>query len=539
VHDIVDNLGGLDILTNVSNPSLLSIIAFARSGSLDRAWRMFEEHGAVDDDPAVLSVRGRLLKDRARGAEGSERKRLFLEAADAYARAAQLGGATYPLINAATLSLLAGQRDQAEILARGVLERGEDQEETPYYRAATRAEAFLLTADIAQAKAEFAAAIARAPRAYEDHASTLRQFALILDELGEDKAWLDPLRPPRSLHFAGHMSLPNASEALQKKIRDTIGGQRIVFAYGALAAGADILIAEALLDAGAELHLVLPGSQAQFREKSVAPFGDNWSARFDRIVAAADTIRSVAVEAGAPATLAIQLAAEVAMGSAVMQADTLTTEAVQLLILDRNATMAHAGSGSDRIGAVWTQSGRRQIVLTAPRIRGRTARSEPETTTRICLAAMLRIDISESGATAPTATLERLAAAIEAGPKPLFTPRWTGEAVLVAYDGPAAAADAALSAAHALGDAVYLRIAGHYGLVRQSNDPFGGSPLLTGAASLLPAQMIHSTPRGAVHVTEDFGAALRAHVSTARLEFVGELPGADIENPTRLYSLKC
>jgi hypothetical protein len=35
------------------NPSLLSIIAHARSGSLDRAWRMFEEAGfeRVDDDP--------------------------------------------------------------------------------------------------------------------------------------------------------------------------------------------------------------------------------------------------------------------------------------------------------------------------------------------------------------------------------------------------------------------------------------------------------------------------------------------------------
>ena len=91
------------------HPSLLSIIAYARSGALDHACRLFLEGGfeLVDDDPAVLSVRGRLLKDRALAAEGAERRRLYLEAAGAYARAGEIGGATYPLINAATLSLLA------------------------------------------------------------------------------------------------------------------------------------------------------------------------------------------------------------------------------------------------------------------------------------------------------------------------------------------------------------------------------------------------------------------------------------------------
>jgi hypothetical protein len=521
------------------NPSLLSIIAHARSGSLDHAWRLFQEAGLerVDDDPAVLSVRGRLLKDRARGADGAERKRLFLEAADAYARAGKIGGATYPLINAATLSLLAGRRAQAEILARGVLERGEDEEETPYYRAATRAEALLLVGDLAQAKKEFAAAIALAPQAYEDHASTLRQFASILDELGEDKAWLDPLRPPRSLHFAGHMALAAGSDALERKIRAAIRDERIGFAYGALAAGADILIAEALLKADAELHLILPGSRAQFRETSVAPFGDDWAARFDRIVDAAASLRAVAVEPRSPPTLAIRLAAEIAMGSAAMQAGQTMTEAVQLLILDRNE--AATSSGSDRIGAIWLKSGRRQIVLAAPRLRGQAKKSPFEIAAAgdVCLAAMLRIDLSESGESFPAAALSRLAGALAAGPKPSVAPRWTGEAVVVAYESAAAAADAALSAARALGEAANARIAGHYGLVQRIGDPFGGAPFLGGDASALPSRMIFSTPSGAVHVTEDFASAFRAESPAWRLELVGELPAADIDDPIRLYSL--
>jgi len=86
---------------------------------------MFRNAGleGVGDDAAVLSVHGRLLKDRALCAKGAERRRLYRKAADAYARAGAIGGASYPLINAATLSLLAGERKRAQALARQVLER--------------------------------------------------------------------------------------------------------------------------------------------------------------------------------------------------------------------------------------------------------------------------------------------------------------------------------------------------------------------------------------------------------------------------------
>ena len=262
-------------MTAGPSPTLLSIIAHARSGALGHARRLFREAGfdRVDNDSAVLCVRGRLLKDRARSASGMERKRFCLEAAAAYARAAKIGGETYPLINAATLSLLAGQKEQARKLARQILARCEDgaaESETPYWRMATLAEAHLLLGNVARARTDFGKAISLAPRAFEDHASTLKQFGLILDELGEDKGWLDPLRPPRSLHFAGHMALPQASRTLARQIRMAIGEERIGFGYGALAAGADILIAEALLDAGAELHLILPAEMSAFRDASVA-----------------------------------------------------------------------------------------------------------------------------------------------------------------------------------------------------------------------------------------------------------------------------
>ena len=529
-----------------ANPSLLSIIAHARSGALDYAWRLLHDAGLdrINDDPAVLSVLGRLLKDSAFREVGVERRRLYLEAAKAYSRAGEIGGATYPLINAATLSLLAGRREQAQILARQVLaliQCGNDELETPYYRAATRAEALLLLGDIAQAKQAFAEAMSLAPRAFEDHASTLRQFTLILDEMGEDKAWLEPCRPPRALHYAGHMATAIKGDEIGRQIRHFVREEKIGFGCGALAAGADILIAEALLEEGAELHLVLPASTDRFREASVASVGNDWAARFDHILEAADSIRAVGTDCDPSSPLALQLAAEVAMGCTVMQANVLMTDAVQLLILDRKPLAKGGPGGSDWIGATWERTGRRQHVLVAPRVRTDADVCRPGDAHRAqrCLAAILRIEWPDADTTVLTDEIfPRLARVFAKEPAPMIAPRWMGEALLVAFDTPTHAARAASSAVAALVDVADLRVAGHYGIALRVDDPFGGAPLLVGPAVALPGRMVVSTPPGAVHLSEDFAAALHAGsaVERPRVEYVGEMPMAHA-GPVRLFAL--
>ena len=531
---------------------LLAIVAHARSGALEHAWRLFREAGLeqVEDDPAVLSVRGRLLKDRALAAPaGAERRRFYLEAADAYGRAAVIGGATYPLINAATLWRLGGHADQSRALAGQVLElaeRGEDEPETPYYRAATRAEALLLLGRVAEARDAFAHAIALQPRAWEDHASTLRQFALILDALGEDKAWLDPHRPPRALHFAGHMSLAPGDGAIAGRVRALIAEEGVGFGYGALAAGADIVIAEALLEAGAELHLVLPAPQAAFREGSVAGFGVDWTARFDAVIARAETVRSVGCPAEGPCPLNIRLAGEVAMGEAVMQAEVLTAEAVQLLILDGDEPTDGA---SGWIRAMWAGTGRRQHIVAAPRTRRRPAARAAAVPgpAPASLAAMLVVDVGGlDGAGAAHAEqlaaerLPALAAAVAGGPAPKVPPRLADETVLLAYETCADAAAAALSITAALGEAGGARVAGHYGIVRTLADPFSGAPVAVGWSARLPARILASAPPGAIHLSGDFAAALHGETPPggARTEYVGDMPTDEVEEPIRLFSLK-
>ncbi len=515
--------------------SLLSITAHARSGALDHAWRLFRDAGleSVSDDPAVLGVRGRLLKDRADGSEGEARRRFLLQAADAYARAASLSGATYPLINAASLSLLAGDASASQRLAVDTLARldtGPDQAETPYYLAATRAEALLLLGRTAEARATLEGAVALAPRAWEDHASTLRQFARILTALGQDAGWLDALRPPRALHFAGHMAVSPHDDEAVRAVAEVVAAERIGFGYGALAAGADILVAEALLAAGAELHVVLPAQRDSFREASVAVADPGWAARFDAVIARADTVETVARAAEGPHLPAIRLAAEVAMGRAVMQASRLATEAVQLLLLDDPA----ATGGSGAFGLGWRAAGRRQRVLAVARATG-----GPPATASIDrgerLAAMIAIEVSGLDGAEGADLARTLAAAVGSGAEP----RWNGSTLGLTYETPGTAAMAALAAAGALAGRADVRIGGHYGLVRRIDDPFGGPPLAVGGEASIAAMLLASTPPGAVHVTEAFAAALYAGATPGvRAEHIGDLSGVDPEQPTRLFSLR-
>ena len=516
---------------------LAAITAYARAGALDHAWSCFVAAGydRVDDEPAALTVKGRLLKDRARRAEGAERRRLLGEASTAYARAAALDDASYPLINAATLALLGGDAAGSAVLAERVLARiaaHPDEPETPYYRAATRAEALLLLGRDGEARAALGEAIAIAPRAWEDHASTLRQFAAIIAARGGDAVWLEALGPPRSLHFAGHMSFraDAGHAALVARLADILSAERIGFGFGAAAAGADILIAEALLARDAELHLVLPGGAAAFAAISVDPFGDAWRRRFDAVVARATTVRAVAPPGMLPDQAMIDLADEVAMGAARSHAARLASEAVQLLVLSDTA-----GESDGRARRLWVEAGGRQHLVTAPRddIDGNEVTAGLAASTSV---AVLAIRIATPAAD-PAIDLTWVKALLDRAPPPLAAPVFTGEAVIVGYGDLAAAATVA--AALIASPATVVAVGGHYGLVTPIADPFSGGARVGGAVlAVAQAAAASALPRS-ICVSGDFADAL-AVVCPDRFRdaAIGELGDGAGGEPITLHALE-
>ena len=434
---------------------LAGIAALARAGAVARAWELFTGRGhAGAQSASECAVRGRLLKARARLAGGAEARNLYAEAAAAYAAADAQTPAPYLLINAASMALLAGDAPRAAEAARQVLARLDcpaPLDDTPYFLAATRAEALLLLGDQPGAAAALQRAIMADPDGWDDRATTIAQLAELCAALGLATGWLDRFRPPAALHFAGHMGLApgGAGEGTLAATIDALLAECPVgFAHGALAAGTDLVLAERLLAHGAELHLVLPAPAADFRRQSVAPAGADWLRRYDAMLeSAASTVVVGPPSAGPHDPLATALAAEVAIGATLAAARRYATTARQWVVLDE----AGGGANSAAQAARWPMAETRRII-TLPRDGAATAAfpaESPDPGRRDAVVLALRADLAALGELPASHDLALLGECLDAlgGAGCLVASRAGAWDLL--FDHPAEAARAALAALQA------------------------------------------------------------------------------------------
>jgi hypothetical protein len=337
------------------------ILRLSRLGATEQAWAAYNAspwRESQDFEARVL--RARLLKDQASRAQPPDRASLYSLAGAEYAQAAQRCRSTYALINAASLSLLGDDRDASHHAALSVLallKSGDHDPDTPYWLAATEAEANLLLGNLDTARDQLAFAISQAPNAWEDHAITLRQFSLLLMKERRSVDWLDEFRPPPILHFSGTLGIDPFDEAAQARINDTISKIAPCVGIGALAAGADILCAESILRSGAELRVVLPCEPEAFARQSVDPAGSDWRGRFADALAAASAIDVVSTAADLSSS-AILWAEQVAAGMTVLHARSLLTRAVAVRFL---------GGGQDasprEIEQAWRNAGHELLTV--------------------------------------------------------------------------------------------------------------------------------------------------------------------------------
>ncbi len=517
--------------TDPAPPSLAAIMTAARAGATDHAWAMFERAGYAKrtDDAAILAIKGRLLKDRAR----------YADAAAAYAAADAIVAQPYTRINTATLTLLAGDPARARTIAQGLLDwqdRDATIPETPYYLAATRAEARLLLGDAKGAEAALDDAFRCNRDGWDDHATTLRQLRLILRQTGADAQWLDHFAPPRSAFFAGHLGIAlSDSAALMAAVTDVLERANIGSGYGALAAGADIIIAEALLAKGAALHVVLPTQPDEFARQSVTDYGQEWVARYEHCLAAAASVRSVSSIAGRYEPLATQLAADCAMGAAVLNAKALETEAVQVLVIDEGPGRYGDGLATAQIGRRWADNGRQQRLIRWPRTAPVVAsglKTIREGRADRRLSAMLHIGFSgidrleenafEAMIDAVVLPFRAFAATVTPQPSVALP---SGNGLIVAFTQPEAAWAYARALLAQPAAALPLRIAGHYALAHWLEGPSaligkGVAELQLLAGVAMPGVLTASGP---------FAAALFAGpVNPFHAELIGEIDAIDL-----------
>lgn len=499
---------------------LPAIITAARAGAIGYAEHLFREGGYSrhDDDPAALAVLGRLLKDRANCLQKGKQGAAFAQAAQVYAKADSLAPQLYTRLNVATLTLLAGDARHAAMLAGdllGWLATDPILHETPFQLAAAKAEAFLLQGNLPRSQAELANAIALAPDAFEDHAAALRQLRMICAAIQCDTIWLDQFRPPAAMHYAGHLGVgARAGKALIEQIDGLITNYRVGFAFGALAAGSDITIAERMLEMGGELHVVLPLREEAFILQSVRPYGADWENRFRKCRDRAMSWTETARDTGSYEPLASHLAADVAMGSAVRHGRSLGTEVLQLAIVDNAPGKFGAGMHTMRDIERWASTGHQTYVLRAARdapVRASGGRSEPEGLVGRRLAAMLQIeftglaelDEAHLAEAVANVLLPFRAALGEIRTKPhVVLP--CGNSRIMAFADPESAYDFAREAITLPTGQFALKIAGHYGLAHWLSDP---EALIGQAVDQLGAIAAVAFP-GTITVSEAFASAL-------------------------------
>ena len=340
------------LVTDPDNRKLqhAAVLALARAGSTrfaEQEYRRFGLHKVTDNED-VMALGARLAKDRFLQAIGRDPVSHARLSAQLYDNAFAATGGYYSGINAATMALMAGAtHDIAAQKAKALREHLPKTKTLSsgdlYFIEATRAEAYLLEGDLMRAHRSLRIAIQHDPLNYTAHASTLRQFRMISEQLGQNAEWLKDFNPPKATHFCGHIfgtepAQPALSEddvqQLREDMSDLIQKHDIGFGYGALAAGSDILFAEALLAEGAELHVILPVDIERFVAVSVAPYGADMKTRFERCMSRAKSVQIVTPHAPWPDAGANTLAARVAMGKAVVRARHLSTHAVQCAVSD-------------------------------------------------------------------------------------------------------------------------------------------------------------------------------------------------------------
>ncbi len=561
-----------------------AVLCLARAGASELAHRRYEEYGLNPDlglDYATLI--GRIEKDEALALSGEARRAKLHEAAEAYRAAYVRYPDYYPAINAATLYLLSGDEGNA----RGFAERArrhlvpaEDAAPRPanFWELATAAEAALVLGDAEEAARAIAAAMALPDLDLTEIASTRRQLRLVIEARGLDPALLAPMTPPAVAHFTGHRLTPwgrtgrfpaALEQSVAAEVKAAVARHGVKVGYGSLASGADILFAEAIIEAGGEVHVVLPFAYEDFLRISVADSGAEWTERFERLIHHPRMRVSLATfDPFLGDDEIFGYAARYAMGLAVMRADILGGPTVQLAVWDGVGGAGPAGTSADvafwrdQLGrpceVIWP-AGAAVAPLAAPApVPSPKAESELAPAQRPpsrVLRALLFCDVKGfsklNDVTIPTFFREVMGGLARATrrhrDRTLFKNTWGDAIHAVMADAPSAAA-LALDLQDEMGrldldalgmpETLALRVGGHVGPIYASWDNVLEEETYYGAQVTRCARIEPIAFTGKVFVSEAFAAELALTSREFSSEYVGTIPTAKQFGRMPMYLLR-
>lgn len=344
----------------------LQALALARGGAPHRARQMLQEltaAGASDAD--TVGLLARTYRDFALSASEPQRRQAYFHEAFALARRGfESNQSYYNGIQAAQFALLSGEQaeavryaDQVEKLCLAARANCPSDTER-FWIEETLAESLLIRGRLDEARAAFRDGLSLGEDRPADVGAILRVCRMLLEVVSGDPHAFDadfyPLIPP-IVAFSGHMidgpgrdrpRLPESKTwAAREAIQDMILSLNPRGGFCQGASGGDLIFAEALLESGREVYLVLPFDVDATRALSVKPAGEAWLNRFDRVLSEAHTVKELRLSAKTASSADFAFANTVMTGLAILKARHLESRVLPVALWD--------GVESGEVGGTW------------------------------------------------------------------------------------------------------------------------------------------------------------------------------------------
>lgn len=357
----------------------------------------------------------------------------------------------------------------------------------------------------------------------------------------------------------------DAEKVLRERIDKAIADHDVTIGYGPLACGADILIAEALLERGAELNVVLPFQEEDFIAESVLCGGKEWLERYHACRNAAKRIYFATPGAYVGDDNQFAYNSRYAAGLVALRAQGFDGEesrsTVQLAVVsDKFASLSTTGlAGTNADVRMWQALGRETVAIPAGDVTRDLAFPEHQPIgegTRREIRSILFADykgFSRLGERELPLFMHRVMGEIgqvliEAGDHVEFRNTW-GDAIYAVIDEPKIAAILAIDLQQRLadlppelipeGDIAGMRIGVHYGPIWVGTDRITGNRLWYGGEVNRTARIEPVTPVGGVYCTDSFASALLvANCDACRFTPVGKVDLAKNFGAVELYRLE-
>jgi len=551
-------------------------LALARSGDVALANRLLAELAAEGaSDAETLGMLARTHKDLALETTNAARRdehlasafAIYHQAYEAARRGAAAADAWYTGINAATIAVLQGDLECARRIAGEVRElcrraASEPSAASDYWLQATLGEAALILGEDAESTACYARAANLAAGSFGNLASTRRQ----VDLLASCVPWqlsagiLEILKIPPVVMYTGHMidqlertkpRFPIALEgAMAAAIRKRFETLRPLAVYGSAACGSDILCLEAMRELGGETHIVLPFPADEFHRVSVDFAAGGWGERFERALAAADSVTITSDHRARGSTATFEYANLVLSGMAHLRAQLLDTDLHGLAIWDGRASIGGAGAAS--LVRLWQSQNVALEEIRMPELSGNASEleslhEESESEEQPPgfsheMRAMLFADAVGYSALSEDQTPhfinEFLGAVADLSARTAQPPEHvetSGDGLYMVFGSVRDAAYYALQlnklvtatdwSARGLPGGLSIRIALHCGPVYCGRNPITASALYTGPHTSRTARIEPVTPPGQVYASSAFAAVAKATgVDGLAMQYIGRMP---------------